>query len=75
LGQSRTQSHRWLWVRDCIWAESGGFSRAHYKLVQDLQISQGYIFLILQHFATKLRNLTNLNMLFPAVMMDFVLLA
>jgi hypothetical protein len=61
-----------------IWAESGGFSRAHYrhyKLVQDLQISQGYIFLILQHFATKLRNLTNLNMLFPAVMMDFVLLA
>jgi hypothetical protein len=40
-----------------------------------LQISQGYIFLILQHFATKLCNFTNFNMLFLAVVMDFVLLA
>ena len=30
---------------------------------------------ILQYFATKLRNFTNFNMLFLAVVMDFVLLA
>ena len=30
-------------------------------------------FLILQHFATKLCNFTNFNMLFLAVVMDFVL--
>jgi hypothetical protein len=45
------------------------------KLVQNMQISQVYIFLILQHFATKLCNFTNFNMLFLAVVMDFVLLA
>jgi hypothetical protein len=33
-----------------------------------LQISQGYIIRILQHFATKLRNITNFVMLFQAVM-------
>jgi hypothetical protein len=38
-----------------------------------MQISQGYIFLILEHFATKLCNFTNFNMLFLAVVMDFVL--
>jgi hypothetical protein len=32
------------------------------------QISQGYIIRILQHFATKLRNITNFAMLFQAVM-------
>jgi hypothetical protein len=58
-----------------IWAESGAFSRAWYKLIQNLQISQGYIFRILQQFATKLCNFTNFNMLFLAVVMDFVLLA
>jgi hypothetical protein len=41
----------------------------------NLQISQGYIFRILQHFAAKLCNFTNFNMLFLAVVMDFVLLA
>jgi hypothetical protein len=76
-------------------------SRAQYKLIQNLQISQGYIFLrnyekeifiipdddstvvetlnyiflILQHFGTKLCHFTNFNMLFLAVVMDFVLLA
>jgi hypothetical protein len=35
----------------------------------------GYIFRILQQFATKLCNFTNFNMLFLAVVMDFVLLA
>jgi hypothetical protein len=49
--------------------------RAKYKLIQNFQISQGYIFRILQHFATKLCNFTNFNMLFVAVVMDFVLLA
>ena len=43
--------------------------------IQNLQISQGYIFLILQHFAAKLCNFTNFNMLFLAVVMDFVPLA
>jgi hypothetical protein len=33
-----------------------------------LQTSQGYIIRILQHFATKLRNITNFVMLFQAVM-------
>jgi hypothetical protein len=33
------------------------------------------IFRILQHFPTKLCNVTNFNMLFLAVVMDFVLLA
>jgi hypothetical protein len=32
------------------------------------QTSQGYIIRILQHFATKLRNITNFVMLFQAVM-------
>jgi hypothetical protein len=33
-----------------------------------LQISQAYIIRILQHFATKLRNITNFVMFFQAVM-------
>jgi valyl-tRNA synthetase len=33
-----------------------------------LQTSQGYIFSILQHFATKLWNITNFVMVFQAVM-------
>ena len=33
--------------------------------------SQAYIFRILQHFATKLGNFTNFNMLFLAVVKDF----
>jgi hypothetical protein len=45
------------------------------KLIQNLQISQGYIFRILQHVAAKLCNFTIFNMLFLAVLMDFVLLA
>jgi hypothetical protein len=36
-----------------------------------LQISQGYIIHILQHFATKLWNITNFVMLFQAVMKFF----
>jgi hypothetical protein len=58
-----------------IWAESGAFSRAQYKLIQKLQISQGYIFLILQHFATKLCNFTNFKLRFLVAVMDFVVLA
>ena len=58
-----------------IWAESDAFSRAQYKLIQNLQISYGSIFLILEHFTTKLCNFTNFNMLFLAVVMDFFLLA
>ena len=36
------------------------------------QTSRGYIFLILQHFVTKPGNFTNFNMLFRAVVKDFV---
>ena len=43
--------------------------------MQNLQTSQAYIFRILQHFATKLGNFTNFNMLFLAVVKDFVFFA
>ena len=42
-----------------------------FKSVQNLQTSQAYIFRILQHFATKLGNFTNFNMLFLAVVKGF----
>jgi hypothetical protein len=38
------------------------------KMTEKRQTSQGYIRRILQHFATKLRNITNFAMLFQAVM-------
>jgi hypothetical protein len=38
------------------------------KMTEKRQNSQGYIIRILQHFATKLRNITNSVMLFQAVM-------
>jgi hypothetical protein len=37
-------------------------------MTEKRQTSQGYINRILQHFATKLRNITNFVMLFQAVM-------
>jgi hypothetical protein len=40
-----------------------------------MQTLQGYIFRILQHFATKLCNVTNITMLFLAVVVDLHLLA
>jgi hypothetical protein len=40
-----------------------------------MQTLQGYIFRILQHFATKLCNVTNITMLFLAVVIDLHLLA
>jgi hypothetical protein len=42
--------------------------RAQYKMTEKRQTSQGYIIRILQHFAKKLRNITNFVMLFQAVM-------
>ena len=36
-------------------------------MTEKRKISQGYIIRILQHFATKLRNITNFVMLFQAV--------
>jgi hypothetical protein len=39
-----------------------------YKMTEKRQTSQGYIIRILQHFATKLWNITNFAMLFQAVM-------
>ena len=45
------------------------------KKYKNLQISHCYIFFILQHFATKLCNFTNFQMLFLAVVIDFVFLA
>jgi hypothetical protein len=37
-------------------------------MTEKRQTSQGYIIRILQHFATKLRNITNFVMLFQVVM-------
>ena len=37
-------------------------------MTEKRQTSQGYIIRILQHLATKLRNITNFVMLFQAVM-------
>ena len=45
---------------------------AHHSNLQNSQTSQGYIFLILQHFATKLGNITTFKMLFQAVAMNVV---
>ena len=45
--------------------------RTQYKSVQNSQTLQGYIFLILQHFATKLCNFSNYRMLFNAVVVNF----
>jgi hypothetical protein len=46
------------------------FSRVYYK-IHILKFRRAYIFRNLQHFATKLWNCTNFNMLFLAVVMDF----
>jgi hypothetical protein len=43
-------------------------SRAQYKMTEKRQTSQGCIIRILQHFATKLRNITNFVMLFQAAL-------
>ncbi len=45
------------------------------KIYKNLQIPHRYIFLILQHFATKLCNFINFKMLFLTVVVDFILLA
>jgi hypothetical protein len=39
-------------------------------VIQNLQISQGYIFRILQHLVAKLCNFTTFNILFLAVVRD-----
>jgi hypothetical protein len=44
------------------------------KYIQNLRTPQGYIFVILQKFATKLSHFTRFKMLFPSMVMDFVLL-
>jgi hypothetical protein len=49
--------------------KNGYFSQAECKYIQNLGTSQGYIFLILQHFATKLCNFTHFKILFPAMVM------
>jgi hypothetical protein len=43
-------------------------SHLYYKMTEKRQTSQGYIIRILQHFATKIRNITNFVMFFQAVM-------
>jgi hypothetical protein len=43
-------------------------SCAKYKMTEKRQTSQGYIIRILQHLATKLRNISNFVILFQAVM-------
>jgi hypothetical protein len=58
-----------------IWAENGSNFRTQYKSKQNLQTLQGYIFRILQHFATKLCNFTNFSMLFLVVVIYLHLLA
>jgi hypothetical protein len=42
-------------------------SATQYKSIQNLQTVQGYIFRILQHFATKLCNFTHFSVLFPGI--------
>jgi hypothetical protein len=60
----------------CVWsrylsqlvqAQKAVISRASYKMTEKRQTSEGYIIRILQHFATKLWNITNFAMLFQAV--------
>jgi hypothetical protein len=46
-----------------------------HKSIQNLQTLQGYIFRILQHFATKPCNFTHFSMLFLAVVIYLHLLA
>jgi hypothetical protein len=48
---------------------------ARNESIQNLQTLQGYIFHILQHFATKLCNFTRFSMLFLAVLICVHLLA
>ena len=50
---------------------NGHFFRAQYKYIQNLQTLQGYIFGILQHFATKLCFSTNFRILSLAVVKDY----
>jgi hypothetical protein len=45
----------------------GSNFRTQYKSIQNLRTLQGYIFRILQHFATKHCNFTNFSMLFPGI--------
>jgi hypothetical protein len=58
-----------------IWSENGSNFRTQYKSIQNLQTLQGYIFRILQHFATKLCKFTYFSMLFLAVVIYLHLLA
>jgi hypothetical protein len=41
--------------------------KLQYKSIQNLQTLEGYIFYILQHFATKLCNFTNFSMPFAGI--------
>ena len=45
------------------------------KILQNLRTLQGYIFRIIQHFATKLCNFTHFSMLFQAVVIYLHILA
>ncbi len=59
-----------LRAKICTTFESKVVRISERKKMQNLQ---GYIFLILQHFATKLSNSTNFEMLFLVVVMDSLL--
>ena len=48
--------------------KSGNIFRTQYKNIQNLQISQSYIFRILQHFATKFWISSNLKRFLPGVL-------
>ena len=52
-------------VKHPIWVS---FSRLYSKMTEKRQTSQSYIIGILEHFVTKLWNITNSVMLFQAVM-------
>ena len=54
----------------CITFDPNVVHLARAQYIQNLQISQGYIFLILQHFATKLCSVANFGMLFLAMVRD-----
>ena len=52
--------------------KSGNFFLAQCLIYTNLQTLRGYIFHVLQHFATKLGNSTHFRMLFLTVVKDFV---
>ena len=54
-------------------AESAANFRTQYKFIQNFQISRGYVVRILHYFGTKFSSFYNFEMLFPLMVMEFLL--